>query len=106
MRQPDNFLALDVNLENVRAGAKFAEVEVGVVDPLGVERDVWVGDGAFAALDEDFLLAVGMQPHEVVAGVDVGWVSDLRPGRGPRFAVTALHKPRGPDVDNVVIDLD
>ena len=55
-------------------------VEVGVVDPLGVERDERVGDRAVAAGDQDLLGAVRMQQHQVGAGVDPRRMKDLGPG--------------------------
>ncbi len=85
--------------------AQLAEVEVGVVDPLAVEGDERVGDRALAARDQHLLVAVGVQQHQVVAGVDVGRVGDLRPGRRPLLAV-ACDEPRRADVDDVVVELD
>src|SRR5262249_29174224 len=106
VRQADDLPGLDVDLVDVRAGALLAQVEVGVVDPPGVERHVRVGDRALAAADEHLLFAAGAERHQTVAGVDVGRVADLRPGRRPRLAVVPGDEARGADVNDVVVEFD
>ena len=91
---------------DIRAAAEFAQVKVGVVDPLGIERNVRIGDRAVAAADEEFFLAIGMQQHQIVAGIDIGGMPDFRPDRWPLLAVASLDEARRADVDDVVIDFD
>ena len=80
----------------------FETADVRIIDPFAIERDERIGDGAiFAAVDQHFLAAVGMQQHQVGAGVHQGGVGDLRPDG------SALVAPsRSADVDDVVVVLD
>ena len=75
-------------------------VEERVIDPLAVERDHRIGDRALAARDQDFLLAVGMQEHQVGAGVHEERAGNLGP-----VGADVIPAPRGAHVDDVVVQL-
>src|SRR5438132_674904 len=60
------------------------------------------GDGGIlTALDKPLLLAVGMQQHQVGAGIHQGRMRNLRPGGAALVSIA-----RGADVDDVVVNLD
>ncbi len=72
VRQPDQLARLDVNLENIGPAKRrlpvlarsLESLEVREKHPGAVEGDIGIGNRAVvAALDEDFLAAVGMQEH-------------------------------------------
>ena len=96
-----------MDLVDVGAAVAAEVVEVGVVDPLGVEGDVGIGDRALAARDQHFLAAVGVQQHQVGRGPQVDGLAGVRPDRRQAvLAVVALDEARRPDVDDVVVVLD
>src|SRR5262249_16467465 len=57
-READDLPRLHMDLVDVGAAGAADVVEVGVVDPPGVEGDVGVGDRAFAARHQHLLAAV------------------------------------------------
>jgi hypothetical protein len=90
----------DVDLVDVGAGMLGA-LELGVIHPGRVERNVRVHDGAVLAADQHFFAAVGMQQHQVSAFLHSRRIGKLRP---PRPLVVAVA--RRAHVDDVVIVQD
>jgi hypothetical protein len=106
--QSHDLARLDVNLVDVGPAARpdrdagpLHVVEQRVIDPFAVERDVRVGDRAFAAGDEYLFGAVRAEEHEVRARVHERRVRDLRP-----VGAHLVPVPRGADVHDVVIEFD
>ncbi len=73
-----------------------------VVDPCAVERHHRIGDRTVAALDEAFLLAVGVQEHQVGAGLEHDRAGEV----GEEALVNLVPGPASTDVDDVVVVLD
>src|ERR1019366_8981940 len=59
LSQADNLASLDVDLEHIGAAAPGQIVEMSVVNPLSVKRDIRIGDRARSAGNQQFVLAVG-----------------------------------------------
>ena len=105
--EPDDLPRLDVDFVDIgtleRRQAEltgpFEAFYVRIIDPLAVEGNGGVGDGAVvAARDEQFLTAVGMKQHEVAARIHEGRMRDLGPQAG-LFVAPA----RRADVNDVVV---
>src|SRR6185295_8401463 len=69
-----------------------------VVTPLAIERNERVRDAAVAADNQHLFAAVGMEQHQISAGVESGGMKDLGPDRVGVVAVTRL-----PDIHDVVV---
>src|SRR5689334_6678802 len=75
---------------------------MGVIHPFAVEGHERIGDGTIlASRDEHFLAAVGMQQHQIGAGIHQGGMRDLRPHGSDLVALS-----RSADIDNIVVVLD
>ncbi len=106
----DDLAGFDVDFVDVSAAGSDVElaavgeiVEDGVVDPLAVEGDEGIGDGRFfVGLDEDFFGAIGMEEHEVSAGLHKDGAGDL----GVVLFLDRVAAAFGADVGDVVVVVD
>ena len=71
--------------------------KVAVVDPLRVERQDRIGHAAIAAGNQDFFTAVGMQQHEIRAGIEHRRMENFRP-----IGVLVVAESRLAHVDDVI----
>src|SRR6185436_21006207 len=95
---------LHMDLVNVGAAAAAQVVKIGIVNPLGIEGDIGIGDRARAAGDQDFLATVGVQEHQVRRGAQILRLGGVGPDWRQAFpAVAPLHGTRRADVNDVVI---
>ena len=76
-------------------------VQQSVKDPIAVERNIRVGHGAVARLDQNLFAAVGLEQHQVGPGIDGHGVKYLSEASELLIAVA-----RRPHIDDVVVVLD